>query len=501
MKHKIEIGIDGMHCAACSARVEKSLAKMKGVEHASVNLALEEASLEYDDRFVNLEDIQRTVEAAGYKVRENAALGEDDHIRNMERGAKRMWMMWAIAVVVTAIMLPLMFMKPLPAWHGAGVWAIFALTLLAMIFPARGVYVSAFKSVRGGSANMDVLIAIGTLASFLVAPLSLVVKGVNPHDFSGIAAMILAFHLTGRYLETRSRGKASQAIRKLLNLGAKTAFVIIDGQETEVPIHKVRVGDIFSVKPGAKVPVDGVILEGGANLDESMATGESMPVLRREGDPVIGATVNVDGYFRARAEKVGSESFLAQVVKMVQQAQHSKVPIQLLADRITGVFVPAVLVLALLTFLAWLLFPGVMGSVGAFLRGMITLGSAATGFSAALMAAVATLVIACPCALGLATPTALMVGSGIGAERGILIRNGEALQRMKDVRAMVFDKTGTLTRGRPELIKTQPIGITEQEALSIAQSLEALSAHPLAQAILKAAEDDGLKPLPAQDFA
>ncbi|HOZ01544.1 MAG TPA: heavy metal translocating P-type ATPase [Candidatus Syntrophosphaera sp.] len=501
MKKQLNIGIDGMHCAACSARAEKALSQMKGVYSANVNLALEEASLEYDDKLLNQNDFEKTIAALGFALREEATLGEDEQIKNMLAAGKRMWLMWALALIVMALMLPLMLLKPPPAWHHEGVWAIFGLTVLALVFPARGVYVSAFKSVRSGSANMDVLIALGTLASLLVTPLSLVVKGINPHDFSGIAAMILAFHLTGRYLETRARGKASEAIRKLLNLGAKTAILLVDGKETEVPIHKVKVGDIFVVRPGAKVPVDGVILAGSANLDESMATGESMPVLRKTGDRIIGATVNRDGFLQARAEKVGKDSFLAQVVKMVQEAQHSKVPIQLLADRVTAVFVPVVLSLALATFLAWLVFPAAMGAVGNWLRGFIPLSTANTGFAAALMAAVATLVIACPCALGLATPTALMVGSGMGAERGILIHNGEALQRMKDIKAIVFDKTGTLTHGKPELLKAVGSGIPENEALTLALSLEAASEHPLARAIVAAANGQGLQPLPIKDFA
>ncbi len=500
MKQKINIGIDGMHCAACSARAEKALASLPGVSSASVNLALEEAALEYDDKLIKPDKFTQTINALGFKTRVNVAVEEDEQLKNMHAAARRMWIMWALALAVTGLMLPLMLAKPMPAWHHEGVWIIFGLTVVAMFGPARGVYVSAFKSVRSGSANMDVLIALGTLASVMVTPLSLVVKGVNPHDFSGIAAMILAFHLTGRYLETRARGKASEAIRKLLNLGAKTALLLIDGVESEVPIHRIKVGDVFVVKPGAKVPADGVIVSGSANLDESMATGESMPVFRAAGAAVIGATVNLDGHFTARAEKVGSESFLAQVVKLVQEAQHSKVPIQLLADRVTAVFVPIVLALAALTLLAWLVFPGVMGSAGDFLRGIIPLSTANTGFAAALMAAVATLVIACPCALGLATPTALMVGSGMGAERGILIRNGEALQRMKDIRAIVFDKTGTLTYGKPELIGAQGFQVSDGEALRLAYGLEKSSEHPLARAIVKAAEAQQLIPVPVSNF-
>lgn len=500
MKQQINLGIDGMHCASCSARTEKALSQMKGVSSAQVNLALEEASIEYDDRLVNEEDFAKLIGSLGFSVRESPVLQEDEQIKTMPASKRRMWWMWAVALAAMALMLPLMVVKPMPGWHHWGVWAIFGLSLLGMLGPGRGVYVSAFKAVRSGSANMDVLIALGTLASLLVTPLSLLVKGIDAHDFAGIAAMILAFHLTGRYLESRARGKASEAIRKLMNLGAKTALLLVDGQEAEVQIHKIKVGDVFVVKPGAKVPADGVITFGSANLDESMVTGESMPVRRQTGDPVTGATVNLDGYFQARAEKVGSDSFLAQIVKMVQDAQHSKVPVQLLADKVTAVFVPAVLTLAALTFLAWLVFPAAMGSAGDWLRRIIPLSSANSGLAAALMAAVATLVIACPCALGLATPTALMVGSGLGAERGILIRNGEALQRMKDIRAIVFDKTGTLTHGKPNLLKVVGMGISETEALQLALSLESASAHPLAKAIVSAAGEKGLRPLPVNDF-
>jgi len=449
MKKQINIGIDGMHCAACSARTQKALAELKRVSAVHVNLALEDASVEYDDKQTGPADFERVIQSLGFSVRQEIGIGEDEQVARMKDAERRMWIMWALALAVMALMLLLMLLRPAPAWHHLGIWAIFGLTLLGMLFPARSVYVSAFKSLRGGSANMDVLIALGTLASLLVTPLSLVVKGINPHDFSGIASMILAFHLTGRYLESRARGKASEAIRKLLNLGAKTALILRDGVETEIPINKIKVGDVCIVKPGAKVPADGVIIQGEASLDESMATGESMPVFRGEGDRVIGATVNMDGYFQARAEKVGQESFLAQVVKMVQEAQHSKVPIQLLADRVTSVFVPIVLILAGATFLAWLLFPSQMAGIRGFFQSIIPLSSATSGLAAALMATVATLVIACPCALGFATPTALMVGSGMGAERGILIRSGEALQRMKDVRAVVFDKTGTQPTASP----------------------------------------------------
>lgn len=347
---------------------------------------------------------------------------------------------------------------------------------------------------------MDVLIAMGTIASLLTMPLSLFLKGIPGHAFAGIAAMILAFHLTGRYLEFRARGKASEAIRKLMNLGAKTAIIIENGVEIEVPIHKIKLGDEFIVKPGMKIPTDGSVVDGITTIDESMATGESMPVLRKTGDSVLGATLNVDGLIRVKATKIGGDTFLAQVIKLVQEAQHSKVPIQVLADKITAVFVPIILALAVVTFFLWLFFPGMMQAVAGFFTQFINLTIKTEGIASALMASIAVLVIACPCALGLATPTALMVGSGIGANRGILIRNGEALQRMKDIRVIVFDKTGTLTHGKPDLLKVTGINASENTVLQLAASIEAGSEHPIARAILNAAKAVKLDMLQVSDL-
>jgi Cu+-exporting ATPase len=295
---------------------------------------------------------------------------------------------------------------------------------------------------------MDTLIALGTGVSLLTGPASFFFPVAN---YAGVAAMIMAFHLTGRYVEESAKGRASQAIRKLLELGAKNARVLVDGQEIEVPIERVTVGDVMIVRPGEKIPTDGVVLTGESAVDESMATGESMPVNKRPGDEVIGATVNQEGLLKVEASRVGKDTFLSQVIKLVEECQGSKVPIQEFADRVTGVFVPVVIGIALLTLLAWVFFPGVMQPLveaGTFLPwvdanvGVITL---------AIVSMVAVLVIACPCALGLATPTALMVGSGMGAENGILIRSGEAIQTFKDVKIVIFDKTGTITKGKPEV--------------------------------------------------
>ena len=498
---QLQIGIDGMHCASCSANVEKALNALPGVSKAHVNLALEEAMVEYDERKLKQDNIFTSITSLGFSVRDTLHLGEDEHIRKMHEAFRRMSISWVITILVVIFMIPHMLLSSSILGHVADAWVMFALSLIAMLVPARYVYISAFKSLSSGLANMDVLIALGTIASLLVSPLSLVIKSISPHDFAGIAAMILSFHLTGRYLETRARGKASEAIRKLISLGAKTALILEDGVEKEIPIHKIKTGDTFIVKPGTKVPTDGVIVSGTSSLDESIATGESMPVTRSVGDPVLGATVNLDGYFQAKAIKVGSETFLAQVIKLVSDAQHSKVPIQLLADRITAIFVPIIMVLALAVFSLWMIFPSFMQSVAGAITTVIPLSMPTQGIAAALMASIATLVIACPCALGLATPTALMVGSGIGANKGILIRSGEALQRMKDVDTVVFDKTGTLTHGKPELLQIQTLKGDEDDALKIAHALELASEHPLANAINNAAVKRNLDAPARENFS
>ena len=501
MKKTINIGIDGMHCAGCSSRTEKALAQMPGVSLAHVNLALEEASLEIDDKKVRLEDIEATIKSLGFSVRLDAVMTEDEQQAHVATARSRMLITWGLALIITELMLSHMLCKTHLLGMRADLWTMFGLSLLIIFFPARHVYRSAWMSIKSRSANMDVLIALGTIASLMVLPLSHFIDGIDGHAFTGIAGMILAFHLTGRYLEYRARGKASEAIRKLVNLGAKTALILVEGVETEVPIHKVKPGDIFIVKSGMKIPTDGEIVEGTGSFDEAMATGESMPVLRKSGEPVIGGTINLDGYLKIRATRTGSDTFLAQVIRLVQEAQHSKVPIQVLADKVTAIFVPVILVLAALTFALWMLFPGMMTSLSEALGRIIDLSLSADGIAGALMASIAVLVIACPCALGLATPTALMVGSGIGASNGILIRNGEALQRMKDIRVIAFDKTGTLTHGKPKLLHHQSFGRVEEEITRIAASLEAASSHPLGLAIVTAFAETGQELIPVTDFS
>jgi Cu+-exporting ATPase len=325
---------------------------------------------------------------------------------------------------------------------------------------------------------------LGTLTSFLTGPPSFFVSIAN---YAGVGAMIMSFHLTGRYIEAKAKGRASQAIKKLLQLEAKTARLFIDGKEVEVSITQVKEGDIMIIKPGEKIPTDGTVIDGESGVDESMATGESMPILKKTGDNVIGATINQRGRLKVKATKIGKDTFLSQVIKMVEEAQGSKVPIQEFADRVTSYFVPTVLFLSALTFIIWLAFPGIS-------RFLPWVDPNLSVFSLAVFATVATLVIACPCALGLATPTVLMVGSGMGAENGVLIRRGEAIQTLKDVKIIVFDKTGTITKGKPEVTNIISLkGFQKKEILMLAASLEKGSEHPLAEAIIRKAEKEGLE--------
>ncbi|MGQ9718159.1 MAG: heavy metal translocating P-type ATPase, partial [Anaerolineae bacterium] len=484
----------GMTCASCAAHVEEALGRLPGVVSAAVNLATEKATVTFVPGTVGIPDFQRAVAEAGYEVleapAEGAAAEEDEAERKMRQARFRMRVAWAFTVPIILWMLPEMLWGVMWPNHLVFNLGMILLAAPVLFWVGRRTYRSGLTAALHGYPNMDTLITLGTGISFLTGPASFFFPVAN---YAGVAAMIMAFHLTGRYVEETAKGRASQAIRKLLELGAKTARVVRDGIEIEVPIEEVRVGDVMIVRPGEKIPTDGVVLEGESAVDESMATGESMPVEKRPGDEVIGATVNQDGFLKVQATRVGRDTFLAQVIRLVEEAQGSKVPIQAFADRVTAVFVPLVLGIALLTLGAWLAVPGLMRTLttaGSFLPwvnpnlGTVTL---------ALISSVAVLVIACPCALGLATPTALMVGSGMGAERGILIRSGEAIQTLKDVRVVVFDKTGTLTKGRPEVTDVVPTeGMSEEDLLYLAGSAERGSEHPLGRAVVERANARGL---------
>ena len=498
--------VEGMHCGACSAAVEKSLNRIEGVE-ASVSLPAETATVRFDPDAVDFERLAGQVEAAGFRLARRDVGGgraerERERLRReaekVERARRRMALAWSLTIPVMLWMIPEMGFGihwPTPLLFDLGLLLLSAPVLLG---PGRDTLVGGITALGRRNPNMDSLIALGSGAAVVTGLFAVGHRlGLGPMimNYAGVGAMIMAIHLSGRYVETKARGRTSAAIQKLLALEARTARVERDGVETEVPVSEVRVGDVMAVRPGEKIPTDGIVLEGASAVDESLATGESIPVDKLPGDPVIGATINRQGALRVRATGVGEETFLAGVVRMVEQAQGSKVPIQEFADRVTAVFVPIVLAIATLTLAAWLAFPDTFRAVAAGAAAFIPWVQPELGrVSLAVFAGLAVLVIACPCALGLATPTALMVGTGLGAEHGVLIRDGAAIQVLEGADVVVFDKTGTITRGAPEVTETVPApGVEASELLALAAALEDRSEHPLGAAIVAAARSRGVE--------
>ncbi len=461
--------IGGMHCAACAVRNERTLRKMPGVQKATVNLGTRRARVEFDETVVSEEALHEAIADNGYEVLSAEAGGDHQQHAHDEvqtaRGRAVIAILLAAPVVVLAmaeIALPWSYLG-----RNAATWIQAILSSVVILGLGWEFHRGMVMQARNFAANMDTLISLGTLAALLYSLWGIYVG--HQHLYFETGAVIAALILLGRYFEARSRRQAGEAIEKLLELGAKMARLIRDGQEQDIPIEQVKVGDLLLVRPGEKVPVDGTVASGASSVDEAMLTGESMPVTKREGDKVFGATINLTGAFQMTATKVGKDTVLAQIVRMVSDAQENKAPIQKLADQVSGVFVPIVLAIALATAIGWYIVTG--------------------DFSRSFVPAVAVLLIACPCSLGLATPTAIMVGTGVGARRGILIKNGEALERGQKIDVVVLDKTGTLTEGKPEVIdvlaaKSQA---STNEVLAIAASIEKLSEHPLAQAVVRAA--------------
>ncbi len=492
--HTCTLTVTGMSCQSCAQNITKALKQTDGVLDANVNFAAAQARVKYEPGTVSQTGITQVIQNVGYGVseasEEETGEEEDESVKHMRQAKRRMIAAWAITGPIILLMIPEMTgLATIPFYE----WLMVVLALPVLLIPGGATYVSAAKSLKHAAANMDVLIMLGSGAAFLTGPFSL--AGFAIFNYAGVGAMIMAFHLTGRYVEAKARGKASEAIRKLLELGAKTARVIREDDEVDIPIDQVQVGDIMLVRPGEKIPTDGVVIEGESAVDESMATGESIPVTKRKDDQAIGATVNQQGMLKVKAEKVGKDTFLSQVVRMVQEAQGSRVPIQGFADKVTAYFVPTIVGLAVVTFGAWLFLQSQLETVTLWAADYLPWVDPTIGaFSLAVFAAVAVMVIACPCALGLATPSALMVGTGMGAQQGILIRSGEAIQAMKDIHTIVLDKTGTITRGKPEVTDVIPVGNqTQEELLKVAASLEANSEHPLAQAIVNAADAKEIK--------
>jgi P-type Cu+ transporter len=464
----VRLELDGMTCASCAARVERQLNRLDGVR-ATVNLATEEAAVSFDEGRVGLGDLVAAVEAAGYGATPVGERREADDGDGLPQLRRRL----AIAAALTAPLVALMV--PALDFDGSE-WLAFALSTPVVLWAGLPFHRAALRAARHLGATMDTLISIGTLAAYGWSAV-VVVASLDAETYFEAAGVITTLILLGRYLETRARRSAGAAIRALLELGAKEARVLRDGDEVSVPVERLRVGDLFVVRPGERIATDGAVVEGESAVDRSLLTGEPVPVEVGPGSHVDGATLNTDGRIVVRAERVGSETALARIVALVAAAQAGKAPVQRLADRVSGVFVPIVLVLSLATLAGWLLATGDAGD--------------------AFTAAVAVLIIACPCALGLATPTALMAGTGRGAQLGILIRGPEVLEQTRRIGTIVLDKTGTVTEGRPSLVTVEPLnGATRAEALRLAGAVEAASEHPIAQAVAAAARAE-LGRLPA----
>jgi Cu+-exporting ATPase len=483
---RAELPITGMTCANCALTIERTLNRLDGVVSASANFATERASVEYLPGVVSLAAIQQAIRDVGYDV---ITPGEGEAAEDVERAAReadirdqtrKFW-------VGVAFTLPLFLLSMgrdfglLGAWaHAPWVnWLFLALATPVQFYVGWDYYVGGFKSLRAGSANMDVLVAMGSSAAYFYSLAVLLFPSLGGHVYFETSAMIITLIKLGKMLEARAKGRTSEAIKKLMGLRPRTARVVRDGAEVDVPVESVVLGDVVVIRPGERLPVDGIVVEGHSAVDESMLTGESLPVDKGPGDEVVGGTINKQGLLKFEATRVGAQTALAQIIRMVEEAQGSKAPIQKLADRISAVFVPAVIAAAMVTFLAWLIIGGV-------------------GFTQSMIYMVAVLVIACPCALGLATPTAVMVGTGKGAEYGILFKNSEALERAHELSAVILDKTGTITRGEPSVtdVETgqregiQPL--TRSSLLALAASAERGSEHPLGKAIVQAAQNEGL---------
>jgi len=479
---KADLPISGMTCANCAMTIERTLNRVDGVISAAVNFANEKASVTYLPSLVSRADLIRAVEQAGYEVIQ--VEGEEQTLEDAEQLAREAEIRdkrnkVAVGAVLGALTM-LVSMGPalglIPSLP-FGRWIAFVLATPVQFYLGRDFYVSAWKAARNRTANMDTLVALGSSVAYFYSA-AVLIFGIDSPVYFETAAMILTFIVIGKYLEARAKGRASAAIRELMSLQPDMAIVLRAGQEQEVPVSEVQVGDIVVVRPGGRVPVDGVVVSGYSSVDESMVTGESIPVEKAEGDEVIGGTMNKMGAFQFKATRVGSETALAQIVRLVQEAQGSKAPVQRLADQVAGVFVPVVITLAVLTFVAWYFVGGV-------------------GFTQALVFMTAVLLIACPCAMGLATPTAVMAGTGVGAENGILIKTAESLERAGKLDTIVLDKTGTITRGEPEVTDivfsdewlALRDGTAEADLLRLAASAERGSEHPLGEAIVRRAEE------------
>src|SRR5512136_2572704 len=487
---KAELAITGLRDGSDALALEKALAKQNGVLAASVSYGTERATVEYIPGLTSIAEMASAIRKAGYDV---VQAGEAEEMEDVEAKARAaevrrqgslltLGLIFTVPLLIFSMARDFCLIRP----FNGDVWLMMAAATVVQFGVGWQYYVGSYKSLRVGSANMDVLIAMGSSVAYFYSVAVVLGWVPSEHVYFETGAAIITLIMLGKFLEARAKGRTSEALKKLMGLRAKTATVIRDGAEVEIKVDQVVVGDLILVRPGAKVPVDGVIVDGRTSLDESMITGESMPVAKGPGDDVIGATINKEGLLKFEATKIGRNTVLAQIVRMVQEAQGSKAPIQALADKVSAYFVPMVIGLAALTFIAWI----VLGHVD---------------WTRAMINAVAVLVIACPCALGLATPTAIMVGTGRGAENGILFKNSESLERAGRVRVVVLDKTGTITKGEPsvtDIVISDQLSVIGKadELLRLAASAERGSEHPLGQAIVAAAKERGLALSEPQGF-
>jgi Cu+-exporting ATPase len=475
---KTVMSIAGMSCASCAARIEKQIGKLEGVASAAVNFATAELTAAHDETLVSADQIAENVKQLGYGViSPEPGGGGSEAAADQELRSQRNWFIFSLLAS-----LPIMF--TMGHHNNRAVMQLNWLLATAVQFSAGLLfYRGAWAALKNRTANMDVLVALGTSAAYFYSLLAYAgLLGPGREVFFETSAMLIAFIRLGKYLEARARGKAGEALKKLLHLQADKACLVTDEGEREVPASSIRVGDVVLVRPGETIPVDGVVIEGGGAVDESMVTGESLPVLKKPGDSVTGATISKSGLLRISATRIGEATLLSQIVRMVREAQGDKAPIQRFADAVSGWFVPVVIILSLATFLFWF-FP------------------LHSPFLTAFRFAIAVIVIACPCAMGLATPTAIMVGSGVALGRGILVKKGSALEVIAGLQVLLLDKTGTLTSGTPAMTDLAAIsGVDPDRLLECLATAEAGSTHPLAQAVVRAAESAGIKPGQAQDF-
>ena len=481
---KIILKISGMHCASCAAIIENALKKEVGIKSANVNFAVEKLYLEYDAALVTLEKIKNLVQKLGYQIKEETSLGEHNHHGKARELKKRFIIALICGLPIIYMVMGEMINLPMPMILEKYATPLQFVLATAVILATFNIWTDGLKNLLRLHPNMNSLIFIGTAVAYFysltISVLMFLGIKIEAHLYYESAVFILIFISLGNYLEEVTKGKTSEAIKKLIGLQPKEATIVKNNEEMKIPITEVKVGDIILVRPGEKVPVDGIVIDGYSGVDEKAITGESIPVEKKKGDELIGATINKTGVLKFKATRVGKDTMLAQIIKIVEEAMGSKAPIQLLADKVSFYFVPGVIGIAIFAFIIWLL----LGQPLAF----------------ALTVFVAVLTIACPCALGLATPTAVMMGTGLAAQNGILIKSGKALEIARDVNIVIFDKTGTLTEGEPVVTDIVKTSDSEVNILQIAASVERNSEHPLAQAIVKKAKEEKIELLEVKNF-